>query len=607
MAFIIRQVSRTSDGREIVRPATFEATSISVGRDAACEIHLADLAVELNHARITEQGNRRLLIEATSGLDFKVDGRSSMRSEIDAGRGAELRFGGHRLTISSDGTNPLITVERVEALSDSSEARDETGLFTLQKVAIGRRPMAWAFIAAVLALFLAWPIYTYATSAGVKDRAAGFHGDNSWVSGPLSDAHKSLENNCQACHTEKFVAAKDESCMVCHKDDAHDHADQAKLAMAKAAPDFGGRVKGWFKAAFNKKDGRCVDCHTEHEGAGPMAATPQAFCADCHATLKERVTDTKLGNAADFGTDHPEFMPLVTVGIQGDKRFAKRISFAEKPTENNGLKFTHAQHMSGNNAIGRMVQTMAQEQGWGSQLVCKDCHVATADQTRFQPITMEKNCQMCHSLAFDYIGGTMRTLRHGEPGMVVADLRAFYRSTGPVRPISLDGMSRRRPGNYAFAETAQDYVIGARAWPGRAEDAIRAVFSKGGACYDCHVVLPVPSQGAPVTIQKVFQPDRYMNHGWFDHDAHKSETCVSCHRADLSNNATDLLLPDMASCRTCHVGGTGNALKPVKTPVNSTCAVCHDYHFDTMAPWKTKLEVEKGKGRPRFTAKAGAG
>jgi DnaJ-class molecular chaperone len=188
--------------------------------------------------------------------------------------------------------------------------------------------------------------------------------------------------------------------------------------------------------------------------------------------------------------------------------------------------------------------------------------------------------------------------------MVVADLRAFYRSTGPVRPISLSGMARRRPGDYAMAETAQDYVLGARAWPGQADEAVRAVFSKGGACFDCHVVLPVPSKGAPVTIQKVVQPERYMKGGWFDHDAHKSETCISCHSADKSNLATDLLLPDLNSCRTCHVGGTGDHLKPVKTPVISSCAMCHDYHVDGQAPWMTKMEVGKGKGSVRFPAVA---
>jgi hypothetical protein len=600
MSFIVRQISRTSDGREIIRPATYDQGSISVGRDAGCEIHLADLAVELHHATISLIDGKRVAVESTSGLGFQVDGRDSKLAQIDPAKGAELRFGGHMLTVASDGGNIVISVQRVEALSEASEAKDEIGLFTLSNVLPGRRPMAWTFIAAVLALFLAWPIYTYATETSVKDRAPGIHGDSSWMSGPLSDAHKSLENNCQACHTAKFVAVTDNSCLTCHKDDAHDHADPAKLAMAKETPGFGGKVKGLFKAAFNKPDGRCVDCHTEHEGAGPMQPTAQAFCSDCHATLQSRVSETKLLNAADFGTEHPQFQPLITAGFQGDKRLTKRVSFDAKPTEDNGLKFTHAQHLSGTNSVARMTQTMKGEQGWGDRLACKDCHTASADGTRFAPVSMEQSCQMCHSLSFDQIGGTMRTLRHGEPGMVVADLRAYYRSTGPTRPISLGGLARRRPGDYAMAETAQDFVIGARAWPGQADEAIRAVFSKDGACYECHVVTPVASKGAPYSIQKVFQPERYMEKGWFDHSAHKSETCVSCHRADVSNAATDLLLPDLASCRTCHVGGTGDRLKAVKTPVVSTCAMCHDYHIDGNAPWQTKLEVNKAKGRPRF-------
>ena len=49
---------------------------------------------------------------------------------------------------------------------------------------------------------------------------------------------------------------------------------------------------------------------------------------------------------------------------------------------------------------------------------------------------------MCHSLAFDQIGGTIRTLRHGAPAQVIADLRALYRAGGPQRPAELE---RRRP------------------------------------------------------------------------------------------------------------------------------------------------------------------
>ena len=50
MSFIVRQISRTAEGREIVRPQTHDRERIVIGRDAANEIHLPDLAVELAHA-----------------------------------------------------------------------------------------------------------------------------------------------------------------------------------------------------------------------------------------------------------------------------------------------------------------------------------------------------------------------------------------------------------------------------------------------------------------------------------------------------------------------------------------------------------------------------
>lgn len=602
MTFIVRQISRTADGREIVRTATHDTGSISIGRDAGSEIHLADLAVELHHARLTMRENGRVDVESICGLAFEIDGTSTVHVEIDPASGAELSFGSHRIRVSGDDGSIILTVERVEALSDVSSSKEEIGLFTLKGLLPGRRPAAWSFIGLVLLLFLAWPIYTYATSHGVQKRSAGFHADQMWSSGALSVAHKSLAGNCQACHVNKFEAVTDKACLTCHKDDAHGHADPARIAGAKEGLGLGGRIKGLFQTAFNHPAGRCVDCHTEHEGAGKMAPTAQAFCTDCHASLNTRLTDTKLKNAGDFGADHPQFMPAITVGsARPDLRLYERVSLDSRPVDDNGLKFPHAAHLSRTNGIARMAQTMKVEQGWGDSLVCKDCHTPSADGTRFKPVEMKSNCAMCHSLAFDRIGGTLRTLRHGEPEQVEADLRAFYRSTGPSRPISLSGMARRRPGDYAAAETSQDYVLGARAYAGQADEAIRAVFSRGGACFDCHVVTPGTANGTPFQIQKVFQPDRYMLKGWFDHNAHTSETCISCHKADTSRAATDLLLPDLASCRTCHVGESGARLKPVKTPVESSCAMCHDYHIDAGAPWQTREKVDRVKGHPRFT------
>lgn len=597
MAFIVRQISRTADGREIVRPVTHQAVSIGIGRDAGNEIHLPDLAVDLHHARMMIGESGRLTVEATGGLPFELDGRSSQRAEIDANAGCELRFGGHILKVAKDGSDVVITIERTGALSDASEEKEEVGLFTLKSVMPGRRPMAWAFIASVLALFLAWPIYTYATSKGVEKRDASFHADTMWTSGSLSSAHKSLENNCQACHTEKFVTITDSTCMTCHKDVAHEHAAPDRIASSMETPGLGGKVEGLFKAAFNVPEGRCVECHTEHEGEGAMTPTAQKFCTDCHSSLNTRLTDTKLKNAGDFGVAHPQFQPAITVGFKGDERLTKRVELTGKLTEDNGLKFPHDIHMSKTNGIARMTQTLKGQQGWGNSLACKDCHTPTADGTRFKEVDMEADCAMCHDLAFDNIGGTLRTMRHGDPAQVVADLRGFYKSYTPGRPIQLSGMSRRRPGDYAYMETAQDYARGVNFVPNNAEAAIRAVFSKGGACYDCHVVQPGTSGAAPFKIAKVVQPDRYMKLGWFDHNAHLNETCSSCHKAETSKVATDLLLPDLASCQTCHVGESGASLTKVKTPVNSGCGMCHDYHISEQAPWKTRYEIDRGKGK----------
>ena len=171
MAFIIRQISRTSDGREIVRPVTFETVSIAIGRNAASEIHLVDLAVELNHATVTQLNESRIEVSALGGRKFSIDGRSVETVEIDTVKGAELRFGSHRLSVSKDGAITVISVERFEALSDASSEKEEIGLFTLNGLLTGRRRAAWSLVGFMIALFLAWPMYSYSTSVGVKNRS----------------------------------------------------------------------------------------------------------------------------------------------------------------------------------------------------------------------------------------------------------------------------------------------------------------------------------------------------------------------------------------------------------------------------------------------------
>ena len=606
MTFLIKQISRTSDGREIIRPTTIDRTTIGIGRAAENEIHLQDLAVMPRHAVIERLDARRIAVKAAGTLGFDVDGRTVMSVEIDATKGAELRFGSHRLTVGHEGESITIAVERVEALSDASEDKDEQKVFSLRGLMPGKRVSAWSFAALMLVAFLAFPIWSWSSFHDVKTRPQGFHADQSWSTGALSEAHKSLQNNCQACHTDPFVAVRDEACATCHTD-THEHANPARLAAAKPLPGIGGRVKMAFASSFNVPQGRCVECHSEHEGAGKMQPTAQQFCADCHEGLNTRLKDTRLRNAGDFGTDHPQFQPAVITSFTGARPNFQRISFDDKPKEDSGLKFPHDMHLSKSNGVAQMARRLAGDNGFGSGLACKDCHTADPSGTRFRPVDMESDCAMCHSLAFDEIGGTVRTLRHGQPAQVIADLKAYYRGTGPARPANLGGMARRRPGLYAEGQVYGAYFGAVRARGGQADAAIRQVFTQGGACYDCHTIDPPGTSGPSWTVQPVAQTSRYFKKGWFDHDAHKTETCQSCHAAETSKSASDLLIPDLASCRTCHVGGSGAALKSVAKPVESNCALCHSYHADDGAPWSTRHRVADQKGGTNPLARRDAG
>lgn len=602
MTFIVRTVARTADGRVIIRPTMVRKDVIGIGRDASNDIHLADLAVEPFHATLTELPVGRVLAETANGLGFAVDGRSTKRMEIDANRGAELRFGGHLLKLAMEEGVATVSVERTQALSDAANEKDERTAFSLAGLLPGKRTGAWTFFLLILAACLAWPVYSWATWHDAKTRPAGFHADKMWSSGPLSQAHKGLENNCQACHDKAFVAVEDNKCVACHTG-VHDHADPKRQVAAMAAPNFGQRIENGFKSAFGvPTEQRCVGCHTEHQGAGPMPATAQAFCTDCHATMKSRLTDTKLANVDDFSTAHPQFRPTIVTDSSGNRPMFQRVSLDAKPVENSGLKFPHGTHLSTTNGVARMAQTMKSEQGWGNALACKDCHKPTSDGVRFQPVEMERDCQMCHSLGFDQIGGTIRTLRHGQPAQVVADLRAFYRSTGPARPISLGGSSRRRPGDYAASETRSDYVSGFRSYGGGAEAAINAVFTKGGACFDCHVVDRTgDGRSAGWKIRPVVQQMRYMQKGWFSHDAHKTDKCETCHKATTSTSTSPVMLPGIATCRECHGGENSHADVP------SSCAMCHSYHIDpASAPWRTRAAGGKGQDRPQRTKTAAA-
>ena len=596
MTFVLRLVSHSAEGREIVRTSRVEGDRLTLGRDPSSNVHLTDLAVALHHAVVTQASPSQLAVKAADGLYVELNGVKAEEGTIDLAGGGSIRIASHILEFvpTAPGSGEIAVTVTRSGVGEEELERADVRRFTLASAVPGKRRAAWILVAAILAVFLAWPIWSFyqdereSRAREGAEYAKGFHADRLWLSGSLSEGHASLEQDCQACHVEPFVSVRDQDCKACHTE-IDDHGDHSRLARAR--PDLGrwDRFQLTVQETFGLTPGRCVDCHTEHEGPQEMPPTPQRFCADCHQDIEQRLTDTRLASASDFARDHPQFQPSVLIRWDGETPRMQRVRMDSRARENSHLKFPHALHLAPTGGVTQMARRLAPTYGFGAQLECADCHVPTPDGVRFQPVRMEEDCAMCHSLAFDRIDGTIRTLRHGAPEQVVADLRAFYNQGGPDRPEELV-VARDRPGTVTQIREAIQRVR-ARAGAGaRADRAIRGVFSRGGACFDCHTI-DTPADGpAGSRIRPVAFPTRYMLHGWFDHRAHRiveqpgqpraegSAACLTCHRADRSVASTDLLLPDLASCRTCHGGERTSA------PVASSCAMCHDYHMDEGAP-----------------------
>ena len=554
MIFRIRTVETTAQGREIVRDRDVTAERITLGRAAENTLHLPDLSLDPYHAEIGAVDAGRIVVTALTTLGFGLDGRQVETARIDPAAGAELHLGKYRVVVArADDGAVLLTVSQVAAVE-----ADRAG-FSLAGKLPGKRAMAWLLVLAVLGLFLALPVISELTRDPATKR--GVVGDAAWSSGPLSQAHHQLEGKCEACHVKPFEAVRDGACLTCHKD-VHEHAPPARLANARG-PDSAGDALQWRIAHLFGKPGpgACSDCHTEHEGAGRMPPPAQAFCAVCHGSLKARLTDTQLGNAADFAAIHPEFRPALALTLGSDK--LTRISLAEHPHEANGLTFTHDQHLAGGGGVAQMAMRLGMGSGG---LKCSDCHHPTADGVRFEPVKMERDCEACHSLAYDQVGGTFRKLRHGDVPQMIADLSVAPRAAAPI--VS----GRMRPGQYANGGTYYARFTP----PGGGIGSVAQALSRDGICGECHTAR---LGGGRFGVVPVTQTMRYMSHGWFDHAAHKEQKCTSCHAATTSNTATDVLLPDLKSCRSCHAGEQAPRGK-----IASSCAMCHDYHVQPLAP-----------------------
>jgi hypothetical protein len=208
-----------------------------------------------------------------------------------------------------------------------------------------------------------------------------------------------------------------------------------------------------------------------------------------------------------------------------------------------------------------MGRNIGAKRGYGQNLECKDCHRPNKDRSGFVPVEMERDCEACHSLVYDRVGSTFRSLRHGDVDQMRADLAAMDRVAR--RPTA---EPRRRPGQYGEGGLyKQNFGPPVRSYLG-----VNRALSRDGVCAECHTLT---ARNGRADVVPVNLRSDYFVHGYFDHEDHEEEDCASCHKADGSSSSTDLLLPGIAQCRTCHLGEDAR-----QAEVPSSCAMCHSYH-----------------------------
>lgn len=590
MTLVLRQVTRRISGAEIVREKVLPSDTARIGRGADCEIRLPDLAVSLHHATLTATSPGRVSIVATGREPFGVDGRFVTQVDVEVSRSPRLTFGDHILTLSAgDGGKILINLAVAEPTEGESSGGVPAGGVIRKARIFGRRRIAWTLGLGIVALCLVWPL-----AAFYGHFKARIDPDHQWSSGPLSEAHAFLEDDCQACHQQAFVAVTDASCNSCHSGDrpaaamtaaaastrragstqtlsfVRDHAPRGRILWATPPPDhFGGQTTAWFRRVFNMPEQRCASCHVEHIGNPASTRPPEPIptmtssqtCVQCHTGLTHRLKDTDLADAPSWAR-HPNFRPALP-GPHG----VTRVSLDSRPREASGLTFPHSLHLSPSGGPARMAETLG-GRGYGAALTCANCHRPDADGKGFIPIQMERDCASCHSLAFATPGG-VRQLPHGEPGQVVAALLA-WQGRGPVAG---GGTSRRRPGEVGAGASG----VGGSPAGASAVTTVGGAFGPRGACFDCHTIFRTPT----IRFTPVKLPDDFLSRGGFDHsvrehrlDREGRPACAQCHAAATSGVATDLLLPAVGKCAECH--GQTTARSPTPAPAN--CETCHSFH-----------------------------
>lgn len=552
---------KASKGSSEARDILIHTRRLSIGRAPSQHLQLTAPGVENRHAVLTTGTLGGLRVAPLGGKAITVNGRREIRARR-VSPGDVIEIGAARLIVHPSRSRRAVILEIDEPAAQVGTVREAPGESAGSARSMGW--WSWALSLGFAGLFLLVPL-SGVVVPGIQEplrEVPLLPSDALWSPGPLHTAHQSIGTRCDACHAKPFEPVRDQECFACHAVVAH-HVD----------------IRSPNVALF--QDRQCTSCHIEHKQPAVLVQRDTRLCTDCHADLKHRDPKTLVENVTDFGSGHPEFK----VTVLASARRAGDTSPSWRPTrldrddpehfvEHSHLKFSHQQHLD-----PKGVKSPTGER----VLRCQECHRPNSSGREMLPIRMESHCSGCHSLRFDEQDPSS-AVPHGDLEAVYKTLREHFSRAYLVQGApggGADSGRPRRPGNSQRVLTEREQRR-AREWVDTQSLKIARELFEKRVCADCHDVQHDPTRTGLEQwhVEPVQLTMDWMPLARFDHGAHISETCVSCHdAAPKSKKAADILLPDIARCRECH-GGTAATAK-----VASDCLMCHPFHIATRGAW----------------------
>lgn len=544
MYVLIRRLGAGSGQNRSYKDEELAVDQLSIGRGTDQELLLPGDRVAYQHAEISlSAGQFRIRALASTGIT--VNGRSCKMAVLNTGD--QILIGDYRLIViaAPDGVDLALSLEVLE--QQEAPSIDPAKFVTRLDALTLWRPRRWAwalFFVLLVAALLLPALVTLKPEFQNVLRNTPLPDDSLWLSGELHSVHSTIGKDCQACHTKPFEKVSNDTCVACHEETA--------LHVPAGHPDAG---------LFDGE--RCASCHHEHNGEQRMVFEDQRFCADCHASLDQRMSsEPQVGKATDFHADHPAFR-LSMLQWQDDSREwlqSPRLTVDESLHDNSNLKFDHAGHLD--------VEGIKNNDGDWEVLSCDSCHEMALDGINMAPVKMEQHCARCHGLAFDPVDPN-RVVPHGKPDQVLANLREYYSSRFIQDRADAGDIRALRPGQRDNLSQLQREGV---AWVEKKSQAVAEDMFERRACVSCHEVDRVSEQPPQWFVKPVRLNENWFVSGEFPHVRHTQTECADCHAANESMEAADVLMPDIAVCQECHVG------QQQKQGLLSGCISCHNYH-----------------------------